>query len=121
MPARTIDQLLIVHSPIAGAAEKIALLHQRHARLASCIEHYEKRVAEQAAHLKRMNRLRDFDDNDDDEEEQGAAAQELPEPVPMTVEDMRLEEEEIRELERKKQGLEQRVKGLGKDITGVLG
>lgn len=68
-----------------------------------------------------MNRPRDFDDDDDDEEEQAAAAQDMPEEVPMTLEDMQREEEEIRELERKKQSLEQRVKGLGKDITGVLG
>jgi len=101
--------------------EKIVSLRQRHTRLISSIEHYEERVAEQTAQLKRMNRPRDFDDDNGDEEEQAAAAQDMPEEVPMTLEDMRREEEEIRELERKKQGLEQRVKGLGKDITGVLG
>ena len=37
-----------------------------------------------------------------------------------TVEDMRREEEEIAELERKKKALEDRVTGMEKDISGVM-
>ncbi|KAF2495592.1 DASH complex, subunit Spc34 [Lophium mytilinum] len=102
--------------PIPGAKDKIAALRQRHRRLEASIESYEIRVAEQNAQLSRMNRPRDFDDEPEEEEHEPDA---LPEII-FTKEDLRREEEEIRELERKKQGLEDRVNSMGRDITGVL-
>lgn len=38
----------------------------------------------------------------------------------MSEEDLRREEEEVRELERKKRGLEDRVHTMGRDISGIL-
>lgn len=40
--------------------------------------------------------------------------------APMTKEDLMREEEEIRELERKKRGLEDRVTGMERDLGGLM-
>lgn len=109
-------------SPIAGAREKIAALRQRHHQLVASIEHYEYKVAEQAEQLQHMNRPRHYDDEEDLDEgvesaQQPAATQEE---QPITAEDMLKEEDEVKELERKKRGLEDRVNSMGRDISGVL-
>jgi hypothetical protein len=104
-------------SPIPGATDKIASLRQRHRRLAGSIQHYEAKVAEQTSQLSRLNRSRNYGSDYDGEE----VVEE--EPVTMeefTEEDMRLEEEEIMELERKKRRLEERVSAMEKDINGVM-
>lgn len=114
-------------SPIPGAMEKIAQLRQRHYRLAHSIAELEEQVAEQSDQLKKLNRSRapsgySDDDYDDDED-----ITTQPEPTAtidtfaISHEDMRQDEEEITELERRKRALEERVSALGKDITGVLG
>lgn len=109
------EKLLGVY-PIPGAQEKIAALRQRHARLESSIEHYEYRLAEQTAQLERVVRSRDYLDEPPE-------AIEEPEPatfVPMTEEDLKKEEEEVKLLERKRKGLEDRVQTMSRDISGVL-
>jgi hypothetical protein len=40
--------------------------------------------------------------------------------VPLTKEDLRREEEAIRELESKKKGLEDRVTGMERDLGGLM-
>ena len=82
------------------------------------VEHYESRIAEQTAQLGRLNKSREYNGHDMEEPE--------PEPEqtimfqPMSEEDLRREEEEVRELERKKRGLEDRVHTMGRDISGIL-
>jgi chromosome segregation ATPase len=107
-------------SPISGAAEKIMALRQRHQRLVASIEHYEYKVAEQDEQLKQLNKPRDFDDGEAHDDQGDEAQHAPPEELPMTEDDLRREEEEIKELERKRRGLEERVNSMGKDITGVL-
>lgn len=92
-------------------------MRQRHARLDASIEHYEYRIAEQTTQLSRMNRSRDYID---DEPEEIEAGPEAPAFQPMTSEDLKREEEEVRQLEKKKRGLEDRVNSMGRDISGVL-
>jgi hypothetical protein len=107
------------HSPIPGALDKIASLRQRHRRLAASIQHYEAKVTEQSSQLSRMNRSRDYGSDYDDGEVNTAGE----EPVVLeefTEEDMRIEEEEILELEQKKRSLEERVSAMEKDINGVM-
>lgn len=68
-----------------------------------------------------MNRPRDFEANDDAEEEAIERAPELEVRAPVITDlDLKQEQEEIRELERKKRGLEERVNSMGRDISGVL-
>jgi hypothetical protein len=88
-------------------------MRQRHARLGASIEYYQSRLHEQTAQLSSMKRSRDYDDDDEEELE--------PEPVVevMTAEDLRREEEEVRMLESKKRGLEDRVHSMGRDISGL--
>jgi len=62
------------------------------------------------------------DQNDDSVAAGGAAAPEQVDSgtVKMTIEDLRREEEEVKELERNKRGLEERVTGMEKDLGGLM-
>jgi DNA repair exonuclease SbcCD ATPase subunit len=102
--------------------EKIRSLRQRFIRVSNSIEHYEARVEEQEAKLKRLNRPRDPDADaleDDDDVAYEYQVQSIQDNF-MSQEDVKRAEQEIRELERKRQILEERVNALGRDITGVL-
>lgn len=89
-------------------------MRQRHARLEASLEYYESRLAEQAAKLGRLNRSRgEYIDEDLDIEE------EPQEDIILTAEDLRREEDEVRQLESKKRGLEDRVHSMGRDISGL--
>ncbi|KAF2739453.1 hypothetical protein EJ04DRAFT_519531 [Polyplosphaeria fusca] len=111
------EKLLAVY-PIPGAREKISALRQRHMQLESSLDYYENKIADQTTQLAKKNRPRSpyIDDEPDEAEGDGEA------PVfqPMTDEDLRKEEEEVRTLEQKKRGLEDRVNSMGRDISGVL-
>lgn len=87
-------------------------MRQRYSRLESSIEYYESRIAEQTAQLSKLSRSREYVDQEPEEAEIA--------PPTMTEEDLRREEEEVRQLERKKRGLEDRVNSMGRDISGVL-
>ena len=108
--------------------EKIASLRSRYERLSSSLLDLEARVAKQASQLDRMNRPRGFEDEDDDdggnEVDPGDDTQVY---VSTTVSDeevvpvdIQQEAEEIKELERKKRVLEDRVGGMEKDLGGLL-
>jgi hypothetical protein len=78
------------------------------------LEYYEARILEQTEQLSALNRSRGYDDAQPEE-----LGVENVAPI-MTDEDLRREEEEVRQLERKKKGLEDRVNSMGRDISGVL-
>jgi hypothetical protein len=90
-------------------------MRQRHAQVTASIDYYEGRLAEQTAQLRRLNRNRDFDDDDDD----GDIAEDAPEAPPLSEVDLQREEEEMRQLERKKRELEDRVHSMSRDISGL--
>lgn len=107
------EKLLGVYQ-VPGAHEKIAAMRQRHARLESSLEYYENRLAEQTVQLGRLNRSRgeyaeEYEDADPEPQEEFV----------LTAEDLRREEEEVRQLESKKRGLEDRVHSMGRDISGL--
>lgn len=81
------------------------------------MQHYEIQIADQAAQLGKLNKSRDYGS---DYEDGDAAMLEAPVLEEFTAEDMAQAEEEIRELERKKKSLEDRVAGMDKDISGVM-
>lgn len=108
--------------PIPGATDRISQLRRRHQQLAANIDHYEERVARQARELERMHKPSGFEEDDDDLADADLAAED-DDPgfvSPMTTEDLIREEEEIRELERKKRGLEDRVTGMERDLGGLM-
>ncbi|PGH15286.1 hypothetical protein AJ80_05639 [Polytolypa hystricis UAMH7299] len=100
--------------PISGAPERIATLRHRNQEVTESIAQLEDTVAQQAAQLERMNRSiysHDYTSLDHTE----------PEPaVQVTDEDIERELEEIRELERRKRTLEDRVSGMERDLGGLL-
>lgn len=109
--------------PIPGANERISQLSRRYQQLAANIEHYEGRIAVQTRELERMNKPTGMSDYEDDEDMMDAEAfgdAEEESVAPMTKEDLMREEEEIRELERKKRGLEDRVTGMERDLGGLM-
>jgi len=109
--------------PIPGANERIASLSRRYHQLAANIQHYEGRVALQTRELERMHRpsgAGDYDDDEDMLEAEDHVADAGEYVAPMTKEDLMREEEEIRELERKKRGLEDRVTGMKRDLGGLM-
>jgi predicted nucleic acid-binding Zn-ribbon protein len=104
-------------SPIPGASERISAMRTRYSQLQSSIEYYESRIADQTTQLNRLNQAREFIDEGPEETE---AESDTIFYQPMTEEDLKQEEEEVRRLEQKKKGLEERVNSMGRDISGVL-
>ncbi|RAH43356.1 uncharacterized protein BO95DRAFT_455072 [Aspergillus brunneoviolaceus CBS 621.78] len=102
--------------PIAGAHEKIASLRYRHQLITDSIIDLEERVARNAAELEQMSHSYgdDYDDYDTGETLQSEVAD-------VTDADLAREMEEIRELERRKRTLEDRVNGMERDLGGLLG
>lgn len=107
--------------PIAGANERINKLRRRHEQLEANVKHYEAKVAFQQRELERMMRPSGsgFEDDEIDMGESGGAVEEEV-ALPMTKEDLEREEAELKELERKKKGLEERVEGMGRDLGGLM-
>ena len=98
-------------------------LRSRYEQLNSSITRYESKVSRQMAQLARMNKHKDgnVDDDDDKEvlEDEDVNAIEGQGGIHVTEEDIRRENDEIRELEKKKQQLEERVKGMERDLGGL--
>lgn len=102
-----------------GAKEKIAALRARYSRVTTSLAHYEGKVARQARELERLNRPEDWEgDTIDDGEAQ--EDEDNGEEIVVTEADLRREEEEIKELERKKKELEDRVSGMERDLGGLM-
>lgn len=99
-------------SPIAGAAEKISSLRYRYQQVTESLARLEARVAENESALERMRRSEREDDLESPEPE--------PENLDVTDEDIQRELEEIRELERRKRMLEERVSGMERDLGGLM-
>ncbi|KAI9881219.1 MAG: hypothetical protein M1830_007197 [Pleopsidium flavum] len=112
-------------SPIPGAEERIATLRTRYGQLSSSIARQEARVEKQAAQLDKMNRPKEFDEDEEDLDRDNVNERRLDAPAGIeetqvnSVDPMR-EEEEIKELEKKKRGLEDRVSGMERDLGGLL-
>jgi chromosome segregation ATPase len=102
-------------SPIPGASERISNLYNRYKSLKGSIAHYEARAQEQAEMLGKL-KSRNFDIDDFDVADE---AKEPTEELTFTTEDLEQEEHDIKELERKKRGLEDRVTAMEKDISGL--
>lgn len=98
-------------------------LRSRYEQLNSSIARYESKVSRQMAQLARMNKHKDGDVDDDDDtealEDENVDAMEGQGETHVTEEDIRRENDEIRELEKKKRQLEERVKEMERDLGGL--
>ncbi|KAL8774963.1 MAG: hypothetical protein Q9209_000442 [Squamulea sp. 1 TL-2023] len=110
--------------PMSGAREKISSLRSRFEQLAASVTRYEARVTKSAAQLTKRNRRADTSGDRDDTGFEGLADMGLNDEganqMPITTLDLEREEQEIRELERKKRTLEDRVNGMERDLGGLL-
>ena len=93
--------------------DNISTLRSRHAELSKSLPEYEALVADQADKLTRMNLDRDDDDLD------LAPASGFSTKIPFSMDDLRREEAEVRELEEKRRALEERVSGMERDLGGL--
>jgi cell division protein FtsB len=112
--------LTYVSSPIAGANDRIAKLRRRHQQLAANIEYYETRVAEQSKELYSMSRTTSRSGHSDHGDSNAAIAGADDTSIPLTKDDLEREDAEVRELERKKKALEERVEGMERDLGGLM-
>ncbi|KAF6833988.1 dash complex subunit spc34 [Colletotrichum musicola] len=103
---------------LPGALERIPQIRSRYAHQTNTLAYYEAKVAEQQAALERMNKDHWMGDGDE-EEEQEEEDDDEDEDV-MTQEDLRAEEEVVRDLDRKKRELQQRLRAMEKDLGGLL-
>lgn len=127
------EKLCGVYEP-PGARERIAAQRRRYRQQADTLAYYEKKVAEQAERLERMGRgkgSRQFEDEDDEDDGQAEEEKEDvddddeeddeddPDEI-LTEDDLRREEEEVKELDRKKRELQERIRTMDKDLGGLL-
>ncbi|KAL8788456.1 MAG: hypothetical protein Q9213_001679 [Squamulea squamosa] len=110
--------------PMPGAREKISSLRSRFEQLTASVTRYEARVSKSAAQLTKRNRRADTSGDRDDtgfgDLADMALNDERATQMPNTTLDLEREEQEIRELERKKRALEDRVNGMERDLGGLL-
>ena len=115
---------LTLASPIPGALEKIASLRARHGQFASSVARFEARVSRQTGQLAQMNKWQSsnsgYDDDNHDESEENTFPQSAYEQPQFTAADLAREEGEIRELEKKKRLLEERVSSMDRDLGGLM-
>jgi hypothetical protein len=117
---RGAEKLNDVYS-IPGVPKRIEALRTRHGQLMSTLAHYEAKVAKQERELGRMNKGDGWSgDEDFDNDGERTPDSEAEEGIEVTDEDLGREEEEIRELERRKKELEDRVSGMERDLGGLL-
>merc|ERR1711977_396818 len=114
---RGAEKLNNVYS-VAGVPERIQGLRKRYMQILGGLEFYEEKVRRQTRDLERMNRSGTPGEEDDEEFEDEDMEGE--EGFGGREEEIEITEEEIRELERKKEELEARVKGMEKDLGGLL-
>ncbi|KAK1753072.1 reticulocyte-binding protein 2 a [Echria macrotheca] len=102
--------------PLPGALERIPAQRQKYAQQSNTLAYYEAKVAEQQEALEKMNSERRV--NDEDEEDDSDQPIELVNTF--TEEDLKREEEEVRELDRKKRELQARLRAIENDLGGLL-
>lgn len=108
--------------PVQGASEKVTMLRNRYKHIAESIAFYEAKVARQTAQLDRMHKNFDVDQSQDKGCEDAVDFSEPQyETEPVTDDELRAEEQTIRDLEQKKHALEERVASMEKDLGGLLG
>ncbi|KAI1822591.1 DASH complex subunit Spc34 [Xylaria intraflava] len=106
--------------PLPGALERIAAQRAKYAHSRSTLAYYEAKVEEQAEALRQMNKdhWKDDGNEDEDDDELGDAPDGNDDII--TEEDLKRTEAEVRDLERKKKELQERLRAMDKDLGGLL-
>ncbi|KAK3346811.1 DASH complex subunit Spc34 [Lasiosphaeria hispida] len=98
--------------PLPGALERVPAQRQKYAQQSNTLAYYETKVAEQQEALERMNAERWVEEDEEEGMEDIVR--------PLTDGDLRREEEEVRELDRKKRELQERLRAIERDLGGLL-
>ena len=108
-------------SPIEGVSGRLALLRARYENVASSIESYEAKVAEQTAQLERMNRSKANKRDQNMKLNRATRPNATPKPKKKTVSisEFQTEETELKDLEERKRTLEDRISGMERDLGGL--
>nr|6CFZ_J Chain J, Spc34 [Thermochaetoides thermophila DSM 1495] len=96
---RGVEKLCAVY-PLPGALERVPVIRQKWQAQSNTLAYYEAKIAEQQEMLDRIAQERMMNDGDGDVEMEDV------EEVGMTEEDLRREEEEVRELDKRKRDLQ---------------
>ena len=100
---------------LPGARERIGALRSRYRSGKSTMAYYEAKVAEQAEQLAGLDSKRGWMEEEEGDEEEAEDGEEI-----LTVEDLRREEEGVREMEGKKKELQMRLRQMNKDLGGLM-
>lgn len=114
---RSAEKLCGVY-PLPGALERIPAQRSKYAHSRSTLAYYEAKVSEQAEALGRMNKDHWMDEDEDEDEDEDVDDKDGGEIV--TEEDLRREEDEVRELEKKKKELQEILRAMEKDLGGLM-
>lgn len=120
MVTRDEGDLLMLFSPMPGALDRISAVRGRYNKAMTSIVQHEELVANQSAQLRKMNQSSAFEVEDTEDDVFRNVAPQRVEEQRLTHEDIQREEESVRELERRKRTLEERVSGMEKDLGGIL-
>ena len=103
-----------------GALDRIATVRGRFSRVMTSTRQYVELVESQAAQLRSMNQLATLEDEDMEDDTFQDIVKQSTSHASLVYEDILREEASIKELERRKRTLEERVSGMEKDIGGIL-
>ncbi|KAK3384993.1 DASH complex subunit Spc34 [Podospora didyma] len=101
--------------PLPGALERIPAQRQKYVQQNNTLAYYEAKVAEQQGALEKMNMDRWADDEDEEIEEQAEDFSDV-----ITAADLKREEEEVRELDKRKRELQARLRAIESDLGGLM-
>jgi hypothetical protein len=111
---RSAEKLCTVYAP-PGAPEQIQQFRSRYGHDRNTLAYYEAKVSDQAQALERMNK-----DHWMDEDEEAEAEEEGDDTDIITEDDLHYEEQEVRELDKKKRELQERLRNMEKDLGGLM-
>lgn len=100
---------------LPGARERIASLRAKHQNGLNTTAYYEAKVAEQTQQLAGMNKGYMEEQGEDEEDDEPEDESQV-----WTEEDLRREEEEAKEMDRKKKELQARLRAMEKDLGGLM-
>lgn len=101
--------------PRPDALERIGAIRRKNTQQWDTMAYYESGIAKQQEEAsRRFNKDHLFSDEEDDDEEKNDAGDDR-----MTEEELRREEEEVRRLERRQRELRERLRTMGKDMSGL--
>lgn len=96
---------------LPGAKDRIAALRGKYRNGNNTMAYYEAKVAEQSTALEGLNKDWMADEDEDEDEDDRGLGDDV-----WTLEDLRREEEGVREMEAKKRELQARLRQMEKDL-----